>query len=122
MTHTFKPLASIAFTNWTQEQCKWIVSTAKVGDIARKVALYVLKKKYEIIVICTLFCTTSCTPIIRTARLERQKARADSILIKSPSQQREIQQKKKFNNNTATLSIFVFAGWLTTWLALTDKD
>lgn len=47
MAHKFKPLAAIAFTNWTQEQCKWIVRTAKVDDIARKVALYVLKKKYD---------------------------------------------------------------------------
>jgi len=47
MAHKFKPLASIAFTNWTQDQCKWIVATSKADDIARKVALYVLKKKYD---------------------------------------------------------------------------
>lgn len=47
MTHSFKPLAAIAFQKWTQEQCEWIAKTARPGDIAKKVAEYVLKKKYD---------------------------------------------------------------------------
>lgn len=46
--HKFKPLAKTAFDNWTEEQCKWIASHSQAGDIAKKVALYVLKKKFNI--------------------------------------------------------------------------
>jgi hypothetical protein len=50
MSHKFKSLASIAFDNWTQDQCKWIIDNSKVDDVARKVALYVMKKKFNIAV------------------------------------------------------------------------
>lgn len=45
--HKFKPLAAIAFKNWTQDQCVWIIENSKYEDIAAKVAKYVLKKKYN---------------------------------------------------------------------------
>lgn len=45
--HKFKPLAATAFKSWTQEQCEWIAKHSKVDDIARKVALYILKKKFQ---------------------------------------------------------------------------
>lgn len=45
---TFKQLAKVGFQKWTLEQCKWIARESKMEAIERKVALFVMKKKFNI--------------------------------------------------------------------------
>lgn len=42
---TFKQLSSIAFSAWTYEQAVWILTNDK-RKLIKKVAKYVIKKKY----------------------------------------------------------------------------
>ena len=47
-SHKFKPLARVAFKQWTLDQCKWIYENSKADDIAKKVAAFVMKKKFNL--------------------------------------------------------------------------
>lgn len=74
------------------------------------------------ILICTLFCTASCTPIIKTARLERQKAKADSVMARSPEKQKQIDQEKKYHAVGAKISVVVLIAWFVALDNFKEKD
>lgn len=75
-----------------------------------------------IIPIILFLCVTSCTPIIKTSRLERQRARADSVLTRSPEKQAQIDQEKEYHRTGAKISVAVLIAWFIALENFKEKD
>lgn len=65
---------------------------------------------YKTLAAITIFLLSfSCSP--KLSKIERQQAKADSILTQPPAKQQEILKEKKYHNTTAKISIIVLAAW-----------